>query len=62
MAGRQVVVVVPRLAVAVPELHEANAALEQPPGRQKLPCVDAGPVHAADHFGLLIDVERIGGF
>ena len=60
VAGGQVVVVVPRLAVAVPELDEANAALEQPPGRQELSGMHAGPVHAADRLGLLVDVKGVG--
>ena len=50
MAGRQVVVVVPGLAVAVPELDEADPALEQAPGRQKLAGMDPGPVHVADRL------------
>ena len=43
VAGLEVVVVVPGLAVAVPELDEADPALEQPPGDQELPGVHAGP-------------------
>ena len=39
-----VVVVVPRLAVAVPDLHEPHAALDQPPGDQQLPGLHAGAV------------------
>ena len=62
MAGRQVVVVVPGLAVAVPELHKADPALEQPASRQKLAGVHARAVHRADRLGLLGDVERIAGF
>ena len=61
VAGLEVVVVVPGLAVAVPELDEADPALEQPPGRQELPGVDAGAVHLADRLRLLGDVERVGG-
>ena len=62
MAGRQIVVVVPGLAVAVPELDEADPALQQPPGRQELAGVHAGPVHRPDRFRLLGDVERLGRF
>ena len=40
----EVVVVVPRLALAVPDLHEAHALLEQSAGDQELPGLDAGAV------------------
>ena len=60
MAGLEVVVMVPGLAVAVPELDEADPALQEPAGRQELPGVDAGPVHRADRLRLLGDVERLG--
>ena len=48
VADFEVVVVVPRLARAVPDLHEPHAALDQPPGDQDLPGLHAGAVHVAD--------------
>ena len=61
VAGLEVVVMVPGLPCAVPELHEPHAALKQPPRRQKLSGVNARAVHRADVRGLLADVERLGG-
>ena len=58
----EVVVVVPRLAGAVPDLHEAHAAFDQPPGDQQLPGVRALAVHVADVLRLAVDVERVGRF
>ena len=48
MVDFEVVVAVPGLALAVPELHEAHAPLDQPPGDQHLPGLHAGAVHVAD--------------
>src|SRR5438477_309423 len=56
-----VVVVVPRLAVAMPDLNKSNAAFEQPASHQKLACLCAGTVQIANMFGLLFDVEGLGG-
>src|SRR5262249_54870483 len=51
--GGQVVVVVPRLAGAAPDLHEAHAPLQQAAGDEELPAVDAGAVAVADGGRLL---------
>ena len=51
----EVVVVVPRLSAAAPDLHEAHAALQQPPRDEQLPAVHAGAVHLA--HGLRLAVE-----
>ena len=56
-----VVVAVPGLDVAVEELDEADAALDQPAGDEELPGLDAGAVHVADVLRLLLDVEGVGG-
>ena len=48
----EVVVAVPRLAGAVPDLHEAHAALDQPAGDEHLPGLHAGAVHVADVLRL----------
>ena len=55
-----VVVVVPRLAGAVPELHEAHAALEEPPGDQRLPAMHAAAIQVAHVLRLAGEVERLG--
>ena len=60
MVDLEVVVAVPRLALAVPDLHEAHAALDQPAGDQNLPGLHAGAVHVADVLRLAADVERLG--
>ena len=57
-----VVVAVPGLTVAVPELDEAGAAFEEAAGHEALPGVFAGAVHVADVLGLLGNVEGVGGF
>ena len=56
----EVVVAVPRLAGAVPDLHEPHAALDQPAGDENLPGLHAGAVHVADVLRLAADVERLG--
>src|SRR5207253_4787355 len=43
----QVIMAVPRLAGAVPQLHEANAALDEPPSDQQLPCLYSRSVHVS---------------
>ena len=48
MVGLDVVVVVPRLTGAVPELHKAHAPFEQPPRDQRLPAMHAVAVEVAD--------------
>ena len=56
----EVVVAVPRLAGAVPQLHEAHAALDQPAGDEQLPGLHAGAVHVANVLRLAANVERLG--
>ena len=53
-----VVVVVPRLALAVPDLHEAHALLQQAPGDQQLPGVHAGAVHLAEPSAAPCDTSK----
>ena len=57
-----VVVVVPRLALAVPDLHEPHAALDQPAGDQNLPGLRAVAVGFEHVLGLAADVEGLGRF
>ena len=57
----EVVVAVPRLTGAVPDLHEAHAALEQPPGDAAAAGpASPGPYSVADVLRLARDVERVG--
>jgi hypothetical protein len=62
VAGFDVVVVVPGLARAVPELDESDAAFEQAPRDEQLARVDAVAVHLADVGGFFADVEGVGAF
>ena len=57
-----IVVIVPRLAGAVPELDEADAAFEEAAGDEGLAGVDAGAVGVADVLGFAAGVEGVGGF
>ena len=59
----QLVVVVPGLARAAPDLHEAHASLEQPPGDQQLPAAGTlAPYSSRIASRLAADVERFGRF
>ena len=46
--------------VAVPDLHESHAALDQPPGDQHLPRLRAGAIHVENVLRLAADVEGVG--
>src|ERR1043166_961386 len=50
--GFDTIVIVPRLAGAGPDLHEADAALEQPPRDQELPAVHVVAVVLAGAGGV----------
>src|SRR6185436_17976839 len=56
MADFEVVVVVPRLAGARPDLDEAHALLDQPARNQELPRLGPVAVHVADRLGLARNV------
>ena len=60
MVGFDVVVVVPRLTFAVPQLHVSHAAFDETPGDQQLPRLVAGPVRIEHVLRLARDVERVG--
>ena len=62
MVHVDIVVAVPRLPLAVPDLHEPHAPLDQPPGDENLPGLHARAVHVADVLRLAADVERVGRF
>ena len=55
-----VVVVVPRLAFAVPKLDEANASFDEASGDQKLPRLNARSVSLLHVLRFLLDVEGVG--
>src|ERR1051325_4856735 len=61
MIRRDLLVTIPRLTFAMPDLHEAHAAFDQPPGDKDLPCLRARSVEVANALWLLAYVERIGG-
>src|SRR6185295_5075962 len=54
-----VVVAVPRLALAVPDLHEAHTTLEQPARGQQLPTLYVVAIGRTHRRGLTGDCERI---
>ena len=56
-----VIVGVPGLAVAVPELDEADAAFEEAAGHEALAGEGAGAVEVADGLGFAVEIEGIGG-
>ena len=58
----QVVVAVPGLALAVPDLHVTDAALDQPAGDEKLPGFDVRAVRFLNVFRFALDVEGVGRF
>src|SRR6185312_3659284 len=57
----EIVMIVPRLPRAVPDLDEAHAALDEPPRDENLPRLGSFSIHFADVFRLARDVERVGG-
>jgi hypothetical protein len=56
----EVVVIVPGLAGAVPDLDEADAAFDEASGDEDLPGLLALAVHGPDGFGFARDIEGIG--
>ena len=62
MIDLEVVVAVPGLAGAMPELHEADAAFDQPASDEELSGLDAGAVHVADVLRFAANVECLGRF
>ena len=57
-----IVVIVPRLSGAMPELNVANAAFQEPARDQCLPPMHARAIHLSDMSRLSCDVERIRRF
>ena len=61
VVGLEVVVAVPGLEGAVPDLDVADAALDQSAGDEHLPGLGAVAIQLADGSGLLADVEGVAG-
>ena len=57
----EVVVIVPWLAFAVPELDEADPAFDEPAGDERLAAVDIVAVEVADVLGFAVEVEGVAG-
>src|SRR5688572_1500315 len=54
------VMVVPGLTRAVPELYIAHAALQQPAGNERLPTMNAGAIQVLDVLRLAREIEGLG--
>ena len=61
MVDLDIIVIVPRLARPVPDLHETHAALDEPPRDQDLSRLGSFTIQLANVLGLAGDVEGIGG-
>ena len=57
-----VVVVIPGLALTVPDLYETHAAFEQTAGDEELAGLSGVAVHFLNVFGFFGDVEGVAGF
>ncbi len=60
--GLDVVVMIPGLTGAVPELDDADATFEEASGDEGLAAMDMIAVGGADVGGFVGDVEGVGGF
>ncbi len=58
----EIVVTVPGLAFAVPELHEANPAFDKAAGNEDLPRLNAFSVHITNVFRLTTDIKGLCRF
>ena len=56
-----VIVTIPRLPCAMPELHKTHTALDQAAGHETLAREISRPIHIADVLGFTRDIEGIGG-
>ena len=57
-----VIMIVPRLSFAMPDLNEANATFNQSASDQNLSSLNTITVHVANMFWLATDIKRIGRF
>ncbi len=60
MVLRDLLVIIPRLSLSVPQLHVSHAALQESPGDQRLAAVYAGAVHLDDVLRLAGQLEGFG--
>ena len=58
----QIIVIVPRLAGAAPDLNESYTPFQQPPRGEQLPGMNSGTVHFVNVFRFLAHVEHVHGF
>lgn len=58
----KVVVIIPRLSGAMPDLHEADATLDEATGDKHLAALQVVAIHVADVLRLEGDVESVGRF
>ena len=58
----EIVVAVPWLAVAVPDLDEADAAFDKSASDEHLAALDAVAIHGADGGGFFGEIESVIGF
>ena len=58
----QIVVVVPGLAGAMPQLNEANAAFDHPSSDEQLARVDARPIEFVNMLRLLTEIKDVRRF
>jgi len=58
----EIVVVVPWLAGAVPDLHEADATFDEAAGDEHLAALQGVAIHVANVLGFKADIEGIGRF
>ena len=62
MVGFDLSMIIPRLAGTVPKLNEPNSPLDQAPGDERLPTVDAVPVRLANPGWFFSEIERVACF
>jgi hypothetical protein len=53
---------IPNRAGLMPDLDEANAALQQPAGHHNLAGLDSVAIHSANRFWFLADIESVARF
>ena len=62
MIDFEIVVIIPGLAFAMPQLNEPNTTFNQPAGDEQLPGLDAVSVGFQHMFWFLLDVKGVGRF
>ena len=62
MIDFDIIMIVPRLALTVPNLDEANATLNQSASDQNLSSLNTVAVHVANMLWFAADIKRVGRF